>query len=82
MEINEMAKVEDLSFVILEKVMLNEKVDNRDSAIEFTKKAIELTLAKEDVPTLIKKAYEEVLNKLLVLSNEDYEEIKKIVSEE
>ena len=74
-------KILELSFNIMENLLVSKDYKSKDELLASAKKGVELSNKDEKMPMELKMAYAEAYQKLNSLSWEEILEIKEIVSE-
>lgn len=75
-------KVMELSFTILEKILLAKKYENKNEVLEYAIKSLETARSNDKMPMELKMAYLEAVTKLKGLSFEEINEIISILKDE
>ncbi len=75
-------KILELSFNIMEKMLLSKDYTNKEELMQSAKKAVEISNKNEEMPIELKMAYAEAYKKLTSLTWEEILEIKEIISED
>ena len=75
-------KVLELSFNIMENILMSKNFQNKEEVMAAIKKAVEISQKEEKMPIQLKLAYAEAYKKLSSLSWEELCEIKDIISED
>ena len=75
-------KVLELSFNIMENILMSKNFQNKEEVMAAIKKAVEISQNEEKMPIQLKLAYAEAYKKLSSLSWEELCEIKDIISED
>jgi hypothetical protein len=74
-------QIMELSFTIMEKILVQKNFTNKDEVLVLIKNAVEITKTDAKLPTEVKMAYAEAYDKLQSLTWEEMQEIKKIIEE-
>ena len=75
-------KVMELSFTILEKILLAKKYENNNELLDYAIKSLETARSNDKMPVELKMAYLEAVTKLKGLSFEEINEIISILKDE
>ncbi len=75
-------KVMELSFTILEKILLAKKYESKNEVLEYAIKSLETARSNDKMPMELKMAYLEAVTKLKGLSFEEINEIISILKDE
>ncbi len=75
-------KVMELSFTILEKILLAKKYENKNEVLDYAIKSLETARSNDKMPVELKMAYLEAVTKLKGLSFEEINEIISILKDE
>lgn len=74
-------KIMELSFTVLEKILLAKKYENKQQVLEYAIKSLEAARANDKMPNELKMAYLEAVSKLKALSFEEIQEIINILND-
>ena len=74
-------KILELSFNIMENLLLSKEFKDKDELMSAAKKGVDISNRDEKMPLTLKMAYAEAYSKLDSLSWEEIQEIKDIISE-
>lgn len=75
-------KVMELSFTILEKILLAQKYENKNQVLDYAIKSLEIARNNDKLPNELKLAYVEAVTKIKNLSFEEINEIISILKDE
>lgn len=75
-------KIMELSFTVLEKILLAKKYDDKKQVLEYAIKCLETARNSDKMPNELKMAYLEAVNKLKGLTFEEIQEIISILKDE
>lgn len=81
MDKKQQMQIMELSFTIMERILVQKEFKSKDEVLRLTKQAIKVAEDDKEVPTEVKLAYAEALEKLESLSWDEMQEIKKIIEE-
>lgn len=82
MERESKIRIMELSFTILEKILLAKKYESKQQVLEYAIKSLELARNNDKMPTELKMAYLEAVSKIKSLSFEEIKEIINIIKDE
>ena len=82
MEKETQIKIMELSFTILEKILLAKKYNSKQEVLEYAVKSLEMARANDKMPQELKMAYLEAVSKLKGLTFEEITEIISILKDE
>ncbi len=74
-------KILELSFSIMENLLLSKEFKNKEELLAAAKKGVDISQRDEKMPIELKLAYVEAYTKLDSLSWEEIQEIKDIISD-
>lgn len=81
MEKKDQVKIFELSFNIMEQILMIKDFTSKEEIMAVAQKAMEIVEKNESADDIIKKSYEEAVKKLESLSFEEMKEIKDIISD-
>lgn len=81
MDKKQQMQIMELSFTIMERILVQKEFKSKDEVLQLTKQAIKVAEDDKEVPNEVKLAYAEALEKLESLSWDEMQEIKKIIEE-
>ena len=82
MDAKQKIKILELSFQIMENLLMSKEFTSKEEVIAAAKKAVDISSKDAKMPIEIKIAYAEAYKKLNGLSWEEMVEIKEIISED
>ena len=82
MDSKQKIKILELSFQIMENLLMSKEFKSKEEVMISAKKAVEISSKDEKMPIEIKLAYAEAYKKLDGLTWEEMLEIKQIISED
>lgn len=82
MEKESQIKIMELSFTILEKILLAKKFESKTDVLNYAIKCLETARKNEKMPNELKIAYIEAVTKIKALSFEEIKEIIAIIKDE
>lgn len=81
MDRNSQIKVMELTFTVLEKILLAKTYNNKEEVLQYAVKCLETARASDKMPQELKVAYLEAVTKLKNLSFEEIQEIINIIKD-
>lgn len=81
MDRNSQIKVMELTFTVLEKILLAKTYNSKEEVLQYAVKCLETARASEKMPQELKIAYLEAVTKLKNLSFEEIQEIINIIKD-
>lgn len=75
-------KVMELTFTVLEKILLAKKYESKEEVLQYAVKCLETARANDKMPQELKMAYLEAVSKIKNLSFEEIQEIISIIRDE
>ena len=82
MDSKQRIKVLELSFQIMENLLMSKNFLSKQEVMQTAKKSVEISHEDAKMPVAIKLAYAEAYKKLNGLTWEEMQEIKEIISED
>lgn len=73
-------KVLELSFSVIENLLMSKEFESKEEVMTAIKKAVDISSKDEKMPVEVKMSYAEAYKKLDSLSWEEIKEIKDIIS--